>query len=60
MTAIPVFKRTIYECNPLQYGPNMIAIFKIALDPRDYYFWTNLAITNFQLLQSYKVYIGKD
>ena len=47
MTAIPVFKRTIYECNPLQYGPNMIAIFKIALDPRDYYFWANLAKRNF-------------
>ena len=37
MIAIQVFKRTIYDCNPFQYRPNMAAIFKIVLDPRDYY-----------------------
>ena len=37
MIAISVFKRTIFDCNPFDYGPNMTAIFKIVLDPRDYF-----------------------
>ena len=46
--AIPVFKRTIYDCNLFQYGPNTTGILKIVLYPRDYYFWTNLAKRNIQ------------
>ena len=60
MIAITNQKRTIYDCNPFQLGPNMIAISEIVLESCDYDFWTNLAKTKFRLLQSYLVPIWKD
>ena len=60
MIAITYPERTIYDCNPFQSGPNMIAILEIMLESRDYYFRTNLAKIKFQCLQSYLVPIWKD
>ena len=48
--AISVFKRTIYNCNPFQYGPNMTAIVRIVLDPRDYFFLDGSRETKFSLI----------
>ena len=55
MIAITNQKRTIYDCNPFQLGPNMIAISEIVLESCDYDFWTNRAKTKFRLLQSYLI-----
>ena len=59
MPAIFNPKRTIYACNLFQLGPNMPAMSKLVMEPRDYD-WTNFAETNFRLLQTYLVPFEKD
>ena len=60
MPAILIIKWTKYACNLFEYGPNMLAMSKIFLKWRDYYFWMNLAKTNFRWLQAYLVRIERD
>ena len=60
MIAITNQKRIIYDCNPFQLGPDMIAISEIVLKSCDYDFLANLAKTKFRLLQSYLVLFEKD
>ena len=60
MNAISAPNRTIYDCNPNQLGPNMIAMSKSVLGSRDYDFWTNPVKVNFRLLQSYLVLFERD
>ena len=60
MIAISVLKRTIYDCNPIQKGPNMIAkienLFSRDLSRNHSY----VTLGQFSTLQSYLVPIGKD
>ena len=60
MLAISNPKRTIYACNLVGWGPNMLAMSKIVLKSCDYDFWTNHAKTNFGWLQAYLVPIERD
>ena len=58
MIAISVLKRTIYDCNPIQKGSNMIAIIDNSF-PRDSS-RNQSHVGQFSTLQSYLVPIGKD
>ena len=58
--AISNRKQTLYACNLLHWGPDMLVMSKVVLESRDNDCWTNLAKTNFRWLQAYLVPNARD